>query len=116
MTTPYQQLTQVKRYPIEVGLARKESQASIAKQLGVSPATISRKVRRNGSGLPYKADVATSKSDTRRAQARRFCKPAVWLSQRLPVWLDHGMGPEQIAQRLKQEQPDHEVLSQYPPR
>jgi IS30 family transposase len=85
MTTPYQQLTQVKRYQIEAGLARKENQASIAKQLGVSPATISREIRRNGSGLPYNADVATIKSDTRRAQARKFCKPVVRLSQRLPV-------------------------------
>lgn len=37
MTTPYQQLTQVKRYQIEAGLARKENQARITKQLGVSP-------------------------------------------------------------------------------
>jgi IS30 family transposase len=107
MTTHYRQLTQCQRYQIEAGLACKESQASIAKRPGVSSATISREVRRNGSELPYKADEATKKSDTRRAQARRFCKPVVWLSQRIPVWLEHGMSPEQIAQRLKQEQPDH---------
>lgn len=113
MTTPYRQLTQGQRYQIEAGLARKESQASIAKQLGVSPATISREVRRNSSQAAYKAAAATSKSDTRRAQARKFCKPVVWLTQRLPVWLEHGMSPEQIAQRLKQEQPDHAVSHEW---
>ena len=101
MATPCQQLTQVKRYQIEAGLARKESQASIAKQLGVSPATISLEFRRNGFELSYKADVASSTSDLRRAQARKFCKPVVWFSQRLPVWLEHGMCPEQISERLQ---------------
>ena len=42
MTTPYRQLTQSQRYQIEAGLRAKESQASIAKQVGVHPSTISR--------------------------------------------------------------------------
>ena len=37
MTTPYRQLTQGQRYQIEAGLRAKESQASIAKQVGVPP-------------------------------------------------------------------------------
>jgi DNA-binding NarL/FixJ family response regulator len=40
MTTPYRQLTQGQRYQIEGGLAAGKSQARIAKQLGVHPATI----------------------------------------------------------------------------
>jgi IS30 family transposase len=47
MTTPYRQLTQGQRYQIEAGLRAKQSQASIAKQVGVHPSTISREVRRN---------------------------------------------------------------------
>jgi IS30 family transposase len=90
-----------------------KSQASIAKQLYVSPSTISREVRRNSTQTPYKADEATKKSDTRRAQAREFCKSVVWLSKRIPVWLEHGMSPEQISERLKQEQLDHAVSHEW---
>src|SRR3546814_11520007 len=49
----------------------------------------------------------------RRAGARKFCKPATWLSHHLPVWLKHGMSPEQIAQRLKQEQPSRAVSHEW---
>ncbi|MDO7918583.1 MULTISPECIES: helix-turn-helix domain-containing protein, partial [Pseudomonas] len=47
MTTHYRQLTQGQRYQIEAGLSAAESQASIAKRVGVHPSTISREVRRN---------------------------------------------------------------------
>ena len=113
MTTPYRQLTQGQRYQIEGGLAAGESQTSIAKQLGVHPATISREVRRNSSQASYEAFLATQKSDVRRAQARKYCKPVTWLSNYLPLWLKHGMSPEQIAQRLKQEQPEHVVSHEW---
>src|SRR3546814_3783651 len=49
MTTHYRQLTQGQRYQIEAGLSAAESQASIAKRVGVHPSTISREVRRNRS-------------------------------------------------------------------
>ena len=55
MTTPYRQLTQGQRYQIEAGLRAKESQANIAKQVGVHPSTISREVRRNRSENVYEA-------------------------------------------------------------
>lgn len=113
MTTPYRQLTQGQRYQIEMGLACKQSQASIAKQLGVDPATISREVRRNGSSQAYKADAATKKSEARRASARKFCKPRVWLKSHLPLWLEQGFSPEQIAERLKLERPDQVVSHEW---
>jgi IS30 family transposase len=113
MTTPYQQLTQGQRYQIEMGLACKQSQAGIAKQLGVHPATISREVRRNGSTQPYKADAAMKQSDARRASARKFCKPRVWLKSHLPLWLEQGFSPEQIAARLKLERPDQVVSHEW---
>ena len=74
MTTPYRQLTQGQRYQIEAGLRAKESQANIAKQLGVHPSTISREVRRNRSENVYEAVSVTHESDVRRAGARKFCK------------------------------------------
>src|SRR3546814_13841594 len=49
MTTHYRQLTQGQRYQIEAGLSAAESQASIAKRVGVHPSTISSEVRRNRS-------------------------------------------------------------------
>ena len=113
MTTPYRQLTQGQRYQIEGALAAGKNQASIAKQLNVSPSTISREIRRNGLQTGYSAAEATKKNDARRAQARKFCKPVAWLRQRLSVWLEHGMSPEQIAGRLKQEQPEHAVSHEW---
>ena len=113
MTTHYRQLTQCQRYQIEAGLSAGKSQASIAKQVGVAPSTISREVRRNGSQKTYKAVLATHESTVRRAGARKFSKPVAWLIHHLPVWLEHGMSPEQIAHRLKQEQPDHAVSHEW---
>lgn len=113
MTTHYRQLTQCQRYQIEAGLSAGKSQASIAKKVGVHPSTISREVRRNGSLMTYKAVTASRESDTRRTGARKFCKPTVWLSYHPPVWLEHGMSPEQIAHRLRQEQSDHSVSHEW---
>ena len=113
MTTHYRQLTQGQRYQIEAGLSAGKSQASIAKQVGVHPSTISREVRRNSSQKTYKAVAATHESDARRAQARKHCKPLTWFSHYLPLWLKHGMSPEQIAQRLKQEQPERAVSHEW---
>ena len=95
MTTSYRQLTQGQRYQIEAGLRANESQASIAKQVGVHPSTISREVRRNSPKKAYKAVCATLESDIRRVGARKFCKPTGWLSHHLAIWLKHGMSPEQ---------------------
>jgi IS30 family transposase len=113
MTTHYRQLTQGQRYQIEAGLSAGKSQLSIARQVGVHPSTISREVRRNGSQKTYKAAAANRESDGRRATARKSCKPTAWFSHLLPVWLEHGMSPEQIAHRLKQEQPDRSVSHEW---
>lgn len=63
MTTHYRQLTQGQRYQIEAGLSAAESQASIAKRVGVHPSTISREVRRNSTQNIYKAVSAAHESD-----------------------------------------------------
>ena len=113
MTMPYRQLTQGQRYQIEAGLRAKESQANSAKQVGVLPSTISREVRRNRSENVYEAVSAPHESDVRRAEARKFCKPVTWLSHHLAIWLTHGMSPEQICHRLKQERPDQAVSHEW---
>lgn len=83
ITTPYRQLTQGQRYQIEAGLRAKVSQARIAKQVGVHPATNSREVRRNSAQKIYKAVCAAHESDVRRGSARKLCKPITWLSHHL---------------------------------
>jgi IS30 family transposase len=113
MTTHYRQLTQYQRYQIEAGLSSGRSQLSIARQLSVHPSTISREVRRNSFQKTYKAATASRESDARRSAARKFCKPTLWFSHHLPVWLEHGMSPEQIAHRLKQEQPGRRVSHEW---
>jgi transposase, IS30 family len=74
MTTHYRQLTQGQRYQIEAGLSAAESQASIAKRVGVHPSTISREVRRNSTQNIYKAVSAAHESD-----ATATAKPMVFL-------------------------------------
>lgn len=113
MTTPYRQLTQGQRYQIEVLLSAKMSQVSIAKQVGVHPSTISRELRRNRSKAEYCAVSAADESNARRAGARKFCKSFTWLGEHLEIWLELGMSPEQIAHRLKQEQPDQAVSHEW---
>src|SRR3546814_9641965 len=57
MTTHYRQLTQGQRYQIEAGLSAAESQASIAKRVGVHPSTISREVRRNSRSEEHTSEL-----------------------------------------------------------
>jgi IS30 family transposase len=94
-------------------LAAGKSQASIAKQRGVHPATISRKLRRNSNQTIYKGASATKLSDARRSGAREHCTPVTWFSHHLALWLKHGMSPEQIAQRLKKEHPDRAISHEW---
>lgn len=113
MTTHYRQLTLAQRYQIEAGLACGMTQVGIAKQLGVHPATVSREVRRNGIQQAYRAVLADQQSDVRQRSAHKFCKPKVWLHAHIPLWLEQGFSPEQIAQRLKLEQPEQAVSHEW---
>lgn len=53
MKMHYQQPTQTQRYQIEAGLACVNKQASIAKQAGIHPSTISHEDKRNRSNGCY---------------------------------------------------------------
>ena len=85
----------------------------LAKQLGVNPSTVGREIHRNGAQVTYKAVLADKRSDVRQRGARKFCKPTVWLHAHLPLWLEQGFSPEQIACRLKLEQPDQAVSHEW---
>jgi len=113
MTTHYRQLTLEQRYQIEAGLACGMTRCGIAKQLGVHPSTVGREIHRNGAQVTYKAVLADKRSDVRQRGARKFCKPTVWLHAHLPLWLEQGFSPEQIACRLKLEQPDQAVSHEW---
>jgi IS30 family transposase len=79
----------------------------------VHPSTISRELHRNGFQKTYKAVTASRESDARRAAVRNFCKATLWFNHHFPVWLEHGISPEQIAHRLKQEHPDRTVSHEW---
>lgn len=113
MTTHYRQLTLEQRYQIEAGLACGMTRCGLAKQLGVHPSTVGREIHRNGAQVTYKAVLADKRSDVRQRGARKFCKPTVWLHAHLPLWLEQGFSPEQIACRLKLEQPDQAVSHEW---
>ncbi len=48
----------MQRYQIEAGLACENSQASIAKQIGVPPSTVSREIKRNSISNGYTVQAA----------------------------------------------------------
>ena len=67
----YQQLSESDRHAIALGLQQKQSLSAIARALGRSRSTISRKCRRNGGAKGYASKFAQQRSDRR----RRFARP-----------------------------------------
>jgi len=108
MGTHYCHLTEANRFVIESMLLRGYSQRAIAADLGVSPSTISRELRRADQGRRrwYFARLGEHVRRTRRRAAglkRRKLDPFVsspgWLH--VLSGLHAGWSPEQIAGRLK---------------
>lgn len=61
------QLTSEQRYAIYLGLARKQSKKSIAREIGVHPSTITREVQRNSNrDNKYVFSIAQKKCDSRK--------------------------------------------------
>lgn len=99
----YHQLTREERYSI-TGLQRVGfSQAEIARQMGRSPSTISRELRRNSTTHDgrYRAEKAHKYASARRRRARRrsWFSPAQW--QRVESLLRQKWSPEQISGSLR---------------
>jgi transposase, IS30 family len=78
-----------------------KNQKEIAELLGVSPATISRELKRNKGKKGYRPKQAQIKTDKRRKQAAKALKmtPALILLTETPIVMDWS--PEQIAGWLK---------------
>lgn len=99
----YHQLTQEERYSIS-GLRRAGfSQAKIAEELGRSPSTISREVRRNRTRRDghYRAQKAHAYATARRRAARRRSWFSAEQWQHVDILLRQKWSPEQISGTLR---------------
>ena len=101
----YNQLTSEQRYEIYLGVKRRWSKSRIAREIGVSPSTVSREVRRNGNASgEYVWLNAQRKCDSRRhGLAGNHRKPPElwWRIDRMIV--EEDWSPAQIAGVLGKE-------------
>lgn len=102
----YTHLSRYDRAFIAVYLRRGKSQRWIAKQLGVSPSTISREVRRNKypEEKRYLARVAQKRSESRwkeKQDKNKKIENNIELENYIEDKLEKGWSPEQIAGRMK---------------
>jgi transposase, IS30 family len=106
-------LSLAEREEIAVGRAAKMSVRAIARQLGRSPSTISREVRRNRPqrGGGYRATLAQAKAE-QRARRPKTSKLAdnPRLREQVQQMLEQKMSPEQISGRLPRLFPDDEDM------
>jgi len=95
-------LTLAQREEISRGICAQQPCRQIARQLGKSPSTVSREIRRNGGKEAYRAAGADTAA-WQRAQRPKRCKLAD--NRRLCRAVAHGLlrqwSPQQIAQRLE---------------
>lgn len=106
-----QTLSLIEREALSRGLAQGRSLRQIAEELGRSPSTISREVKRNGGRVLYRAAQA-DKHAWKNALRPKVC---VLVSRRrlqriVAAKLKRNWSPEQIAQWLKLEYPDDEMM------
>ena len=97
------------REGISRGLAQQLSLRTIATQLGRSPSTVSREVRRHGGYADYRASAA-DKAAWQRARRPKRCKLAdrPHLAKVITLKLQRQWSPQQIAGWLKRRYPDSE--------
>lgn len=104
----YEQLDEMERYAIALGLQQKQSLRTIARALGRSPSTISRECKRNGGAEGYSSKYAQQRCDRR----RRFARPQPKLHRDGPLFplvyehLHQHWSPQQIAGHLRTLHPD----------
>ncbi|MGA2820767.1 MAG: IS30 family transposase [Anaerolineales bacterium] len=100
----YTHLTTDERLSICQGIQEGRSLADMARGLGRSKSTLSRELRRNGTGLGYLPDLA----QRRYRQRRQACRPRPKLGERalrryVILSLERGWSPEVIAGRLSRD-------------
>jgi IS30 family transposase len=112
----YKQLTLKERYHISALLKTGLRQKEIAEQIGVSPSTISRELRRNGEGKEYNPERAQTETFLRHRSKR---KHTVWtpsIERYVRAKLKQEWSPEQISGRMRREREDgisHETIYRY---
>ena len=98
----YKQLAYEQRFYIELALKENKNFSQIARQLGYSPATISREVRRNrlksGAYVAKQAQALSAKRENRKPRKIKLTED-LW--QQIRIYLHRYWSPEQIVHRLK---------------
>jgi len=100
----FKQLNQAQRYQIEILNKAGKNQKEIAQLLGVSPATISRELKRNKGKKGYRPKQAQIKTDKRRKQAAKALKMTPALILLIEAKIVMEWSPEQISGWLKTHQ------------
>ncbi len=104
MPNGYHHVTRDKRSQVYALMSRGISQRQIAAQLGVSPSTISREIKRNSGQRGYRVEQADRLAQQRRSNASRRPKKLTGEIRDLIIQcLKMGWSPEQICGRLARE-------------
>lgn len=114
----YHQLTRTERYNITALMRAGLSQAEVAREMGRSPSTISRELRRNRTTHDghYRAEKAHKYASARRRRARRRSWYSKEQWQQVEGWLRQKWSPEQISGTLRASgtwQISHEAIYRY---
>ncbi len=110
------QLTEVKRYQIHTLLKINFTQVNIAKNIGVSPSTVSREIARNTGERGYRPKQANEKALERRKTAAKFHSMTDEMQKTVTGYLLKEWSPEQISGYLKaqgDEWVSHETIYQF---
>lgn len=102
----YNHLTREQRYAVYLGLQRKDSRSAIARQIGVSPSTVSREISRNatksGKYVWNRADDLAASRARRTPGNRRIPETLRWRVEQLIM--DEQWSPRQISGWLRREE------------
>ena len=110
----YHHLTIEKRESILKFIGAGFSNREIARQLDISPSTVSREIRRNGGRKKYSASRANERYVKKRKKSHKryaLCNPELYILVKRLVE-DFQWSPEQISNRLKME--DYGLSISYP--
>ena len=112
----YKQLTEVQRYQISALLKAENFKQDIAKNIGVSPSTISREIERNTGKRGYRPKQAHIKAMRRREAADKAIKMTAATVCLIETKIRLDWSPEQVSGWLEKEQDigiSHERIYQH---
>ena len=112
----YHQITTEERYTISVLKKQGVSYSAIARELGRSPSTISREIKRNIADYSYRAHVADMKASNRRKTTRRKWRYRDVELQMVVALIRLDWSPEQVSNWLKKQKIlsiSHETIYRY---